>query len=67
MGQAFSGPCSRSTPLRVYPAPALCRDPESGDRSALRGFVATPGFVLAIAPVFRAAVSGPHPFLARPR
>lgn len=32
-----------------------------GDRSALRGFVATPGFVLAVAPVFRSAVSDPHP------
>ena len=39
----------------------VSRPPESGDRSALRGFVATPGFVLAIAPVFLPVVSGPHP------
>ena len=33
----------------------------SGDMSALRGFVATPSFVLTIAPIFRLATHSAHP------
>lgn len=37
------------------------KEQESGDQSAFRGFVATPGFILAIAPVFRLATPCIHP------
>ncbi len=47
---------SKDPQLQQVAPLALAR--ESGDRSALRGFVATPAFVLAVAPAFRAAAGG---------
>ena len=40
---------------------ARSRQQTSGDTSALRGFVATPSFVLTIAPIFRLATHSTHP------